>query len=138
MPGRFYLDTSAYLAILLGEKGHEAIARETANGRLMSSSLLALEAHRTLVRLAREGVFSASDLNKALAQMEGDLEYFTFRDLTLDLCRRGVIPVVSTPRSLDLAHLRTALWFHEREPLARFITLDESQEQAAQELSLPV
>ena len=36
------------------------------------------------------------------------------------------MPVVTTPRSLDLAHLRTALWFHEREPLTRVVTLDET------------
>jgi hypothetical protein len=45
---------------------------------------------------------------------------------------------VSTPRSLDLAHLRTALWFHTAEPLDRFVTLDVSQEDAAKELGLPV
>ena len=48
------------------------------------------------------------------------------------------MPIVSTPRSLDLAHLRTALWFHEREPLARFVSLDATQIQAARELRLPV
>ena len=44
------------------------------------------------------------------------------------------MPIVSTPRSLDLAHLRTALWFHEREPLSRFVSLDTAQTQAAREL----
>jgi hypothetical protein len=48
------------------------------------------------------------------------------------------MPVVSTPRSLDLAHLRTALWFHQKEKLTRFVTLDESQGMAARELGLPV
>jgi hypothetical protein len=47
------------------------------------------------------------------------------------------MPVVTTPRSLDLAHLRTALWFHRREPLTRFVTLDETQADAARELGLP-
>ena len=37
-------------------------------------------------------------------------------------------------RSLDLAHLRTALWFHVNEPLDRFISLDATQRQAAKEL----
>ena len=48
------------------------------------------------------------------------------------------MPVVSTPRSIDLAHLRTALWFHGRERITRFVTLDDTQAQAAQELGLPV
>jgi len=58
--------------------------------------------------------------------------------LALDLCRWRVMPIVSTPRSLDLAHLRTALWFHQRQPLTRFVSLDMPQNQAARELGLPV
>jgi hypothetical protein len=48
------------------------------------------------------------------------------------------MPAVSTPRSLDLAHLRTALWFHQQERLMRFVSLDEWQTIAARELGLPV
>jgi hypothetical protein len=43
-----------------------------------------------------------------------------------------------TPWSLDLAHLRTALWFHAQQAIDRFVTMDASQEQAAKELGLPV
>ena len=52
---RIYLDTSAYLCILLGEAGSERLSKETASAELLSSVLLVLEATRTLVRLAREG-----------------------------------------------------------------------------------
>ena len=68
--------------------------------------------------------------------------------LTLDLSTSRVVPLVTTPRSLDLAHLRTALWFHQQEPLTRFVSLDTAQTrfvsvdtaqtQAARELGLPV
>jgi len=47
------------------------------------------------------------------------------------------MPIVSTPRSLDLVHLRTALWFHQRQALTRFVSLDTPQTQAARELGLP-
>jgi hypothetical protein len=47
------------------------------------------------------------------------------------------MPAVSTPRSLDLVHLRTALSFNSVEPIDRFITSDEPQRQAAKELGLP-
>ena len=57
---------------------------------------------------------------------------------TLDLCQSNLVPAVTTPRSLDLAHLRSALWFHAAEPINRFVTMDGSQEQAAGELGLPV
>ncbi len=135
--GRYYVDTSAYLCVLLGEAGWESIARELERGHLLSSSLLALEAERTLVQLSRAGRLSPEDLQNAVDRLASDLTQFLLRDLTLDLCRSRVMPIVSTPRSLDLAHLRTALWFHQREPLTRFVTLDTAQAQAARELSLP-
>lgn len=53
-------------------------------------------------------------------RVEADTEGFVLRDLTLDLCASNVLPPVATPRSLDLAHLRTALWFQAAEPIHRF------------------
>lgn len=135
---RFYVDTSAYLAIVLGEAGGRELERELAGAELLSSSLLAIESYRNLVRLTREGVLSPADLQRSLAQLESDLEQFAVRDLTLDLCRWRLMPVVSTPRSLDLAHLTTAMWFHQRAPLQRFVSFDARQNQAAEELGLPI
>jgi hypothetical protein len=136
--GRFYVDTSAYLAILLGEAGHRKLVAELSGGQLLSSVLLVLEASRNLMRLSREGDLSAAELQDCLARLDDDLQHFVLRDLTLDLCRGRILPLVSTPRSLDLAHLRTALWFHDREPLTRFVTVDDTQRLAARELGLPV
>jgi len=136
--GRYYVDTSAYLCVLLGEAGWERLVKELQGGSLLSSSLLALEAERTLVYLSRAGRLSAEDAQGALERLSSDLAQFSLRDVTLDLCRSSAMPIVSTPRSLDLAHLRTALWFHEHEPLTRFVSLDAGQVQAARELRLPV
>jgi hypothetical protein len=135
---RFYLDTSAYLCILLGESGHAALEAEVGGSQLVSSMLLILEANRNLVRLSRAGQIPSTALHSCLEQIERDLEAFVLRDLTLDLCRGTTFPVVSTPRSLDMIHLRTALWFHDKERLTRFITLDVEQAQAATELGLPI
>ena len=135
--GRYYVDTSAYLCVLLGETGWERITRALDGGQLLSSALLALEAERTLVQLSRAGRLSPEDVQNAVERLGRDLSQFVLRDLTLDLCRSRVMPIISTPRSLDLAHLRTALWFHEREPLRRFVSLDAAQTQAARELGLP-
>lgn len=137
MPARYYVDSSAYLCILLREDHAESLERELSGGLCLSSVLLALEAHRTLVRVSREGVLSPRELQDALERLESDLDRFVLRDLTLDLCRQRTMPVVSTPRSLDLAHLRTAGWFHDIEPLTRFVSLDQSQNVAAREMSLP-
>ena len=50
----------------------------------------------------------------------------------------NLLPADAMPRSLDLAHLRTALWFHAAERIDRFLTMDAAQEAAAKELGLPV
>ena len=134
----FYLDTSAYLCILLNERGSGELVEEVSGQRLLSSVLLILEANRNLVRLSRLDILSPPDLNRCLARVEKDRELFLLRELTLDLCRGWEMPVVSTPRSLDLVHLRTALWFHRQEPLSRFVSLDGTQNQAAREMGLPV
>lgn len=135
---RLYLDTSAYLCILLAEEGAERLSRETAGAELLSSVLLVLEARRNLIRLAREGTLKADQYKACMERVEQDTELFVLRDLTLDLCASNLVPAIATPRSLDLAHLRTALWFHGAEPIERFVTTDGSQAQAAGELGLPV
>ena len=135
---RVYLDTSAYLCILLAEEGAERLSGETAGAELLSSVLLVLETRRNLIRLAREGTLKAEQYTTCMDRLEEDTDLFVLRDLTVDLCASNLLPAIATPRSLDLAHLRTALWFHAAERIERFVTLDASQEQAAKELGLPV
>ena len=135
---RIYLDTSAYLCLILSEKGSEGLTKETAGAALLSSVLLVLEARRNVIRLARTGTLSTEDCQVCLGRIEHDRADFALRDLTLDLCESSVMPAVATPRSLDLAHLRTALWFHAERPIDRFLTLDQAQAAAARELGLPV
>lgn len=137
MPRRVYLDTSAYLAILLGEEGADRLAQTIAGAELLSSVLLILEARRNLIKLAREGTLPPAHYDVCMNRTEADMALFELRDLTLDLCLSNVLPPVTTPRSLDLAHLRTALWFHAQVPIERFVTMDAAQAQAAQALGLP-
>jgi len=135
---RLYVDTSAYLCVLLGEEEAPRLSAETAGAELLSSVLLVLETRRNLIRLARDGALTAAQYKSCLDRLDEDQQHFVLRDLTLDLCESSILPAVSTPRSLDLAHLRTALWFHNDARIARFVTMDASQEQAAKELGLPV
>jgi hypothetical protein len=134
---RLYLDTSAYLCILLGDAGSHRLSEQTTNADLCSSVLLVLESRRNLTRLAREAVLTPAQYDKCQARVTEDIEQFMLRDLTLDLCDALPIPAVTTPRSLDMAHLRTAAWFHAQAPLSMFVTLDTAQAQAARELGLP-
>jgi hypothetical protein len=100
--------------------------------------MLVLETKRNLICLSREGILSPADFQNCIAAFHRDMEQFLLRDLTLDLCNAMTMPAVSTPRSLDLAHLRTALWFHQQKNIDRLVTLDASQAMAALELGLPV
>lgn len=135
---RLYLDTSAYLCVVLAEEGSTRISAETEGAELLSSVLLILEAKRNVLRLARDGVLDRHQYAACLDRIDRDVDLLILRDLTLDLCQAGALPAVHTPRSLDLAHLRTALWFHGAEAIDRFVTMEASQQQAARELGLPV
>ena len=135
---RAYVDTSAYLCLLLGEDGSTEVAAALAGARLHSSVLLVLEARRTLVRLARSGRLTPARMNDLLARLTNDVRSFALRELTLDLCADPALPALTTPRSLDLAHLRTALWFHRQQRLDAYVTRDDGQREAARELGLPV
>ena len=135
---RLYVDTSAYLCVLLAQDGSERLSKEMGGAELMSSVMLVLEARRNLVRLAREGRLQPGHYKTCIERLDQDVTRFVLRDLTLDLCQSMTLPAVATPRSLDLVHLRTALWFHDAEKIDRFVTMDTSQEQAAKELGLPV
>lgn len=138
MASRIYLDTSAYLAALLDEPGAETIAASLRDAAYLSSVLLAVEVRRTLVRLSREGKLEVDLYLACLRRLEEDLECFTLREVTLDLCDLGAMPSVVLPRSMDLVHLRTALWFHRLEPIESFVSLDTNQIRAARELGLPL
>ena len=135
---RLYVDTSAYLCMLLAGDGADRLSAETAGAELLSSVLLVLETRRNLVRLAREGALTPAQYKTCLDRVDEDQQLFVLRDLTLDLCESNPLPAIATPRSLDLAHLRTALWFHRDVRIGRFVTMDSSQEEAAKELGLPV
>ncbi len=137
-PRRVYLDTSAYLCMLLREDGADRLATETRGSELLSSVLLVLEARRNLIRLAREAVLSPKQYRACMEHLEIDTDALVLRDLTLELCASNLMPAIQTPRSLDLVHLRTALWFHAVQPLDRFVTMDDLQREAARELGLPV
>ena len=86
----------------------------------------------------RAGRLPAVALHDALDRLSADVEQLVLRDLTYELCSSRLMPLVSTPRSLDLAHLRTAHWFHEQQALTRFVSLDATQNRAAREMGLPV
>lgn len=134
---RVYLDTSAYLAVLLGEKQASQISKKLAGRVPCASTLLLSEAERNLVQLVRLEKLSSHDFDLAFTQLVQDRELMVLRDLTPDLCLTRNFPLVRTPKSADLVHLRTAHWFMQNGGLEKFISLDENQLKAAREMGLP-
>jgi len=134
---RLYLDTSAYLCILLGEEGSSRLAKETAGAELLSSVLLVLEARRNLIRLAREGTLAAAQYKACLIGWSGTWSCSSSA-ISLWICVRRI----SSPRgNAPFARPRTPAHrtlVPRAERLDRFVTLDGSQAQAARELGLPV
>lgn len=133
-----YLDTSAYLALILGEKEADSIRLEIEERILCSNILLCIETERTLVNMARNTVISEDTFNIAYQSAINGREHFMLLNVTPDLCFNNQFPVVSTPRSSDLIHLRSALWFAENRSLEKFISLDKKQLSSAREMGLPV
>lgn len=138
MSARIYLDTSAYVSHLLNEPGAAFVRNMVEDAEVVSSVLLVAEAWRTLVRLSRRGVLDGNQYLIVSEQITADTDLFALQEVTLDLCASTAVPTVTTPRTLDLLHLRTALWFHAEAPLTAFLSLDEQQNRAAREFGLPV
>ncbi|MBL9078671.1 MAG: type II toxin-antitoxin system VapC family toxin [Planctomycetes bacterium] len=138
MKRRVYLDTSAYLASLINEARAGAVRKAVDRAAVFSSVLLVAETKRTLVRLSREGSLSMPSYVRLMQQVDDDSSTFALAPTTLELCASHVMPTITTPRTLDLIHLRTALWFHEQHELTAFLSLDANQNRAAADLGLPV
>lgn len=137
-PSACYVDSSAYIEHLTTGVHAKEVAAQLTGFVWKSSTVLALETYRGLSRLVRERHISISQFHQCVDRLDEDLLEFELKDATLEICTGHVLPPLSLPKSLDLLHLRTAMWFHKQAPLSRFVTLDNSLRKAAKELGLPV
>jgi hypothetical protein len=133
-----YLDSSAYLAVVLAQEGWAAIRKLTQGKRLASSVLFSLEVRRNIIRLHRESLISQSEADALRSRFDNDLPGILLRNVTPDLCGEYPFPSLRVPKSADLLHLRTALWLQSASRLEYFVTTDVAQRGAATELGLPV
>ncbi len=123
--------------MLLGAKEAGKILSEIRERVLCSSTLLLLEAERNLLRLFRDKLLDLDQYDQALRQLRDDKSGFLLMDLSLDLTLTGTFPPARMPKTSDLAHIRTALWFNTNGGLVDFISLDRSQLLAAREMGVP-
>ncbi|MBI4212239.1 MAG: type II toxin-antitoxin system VapC family toxin [Deltaproteobacteria bacterium] len=138
MDSRIYLDTSAYLSLLFHEASSTKIMNVLRSKVICSSVLLFVEAERNIIRVSREKAISETAYEKLMVRLHEDAAYFLLKDVTLDLCLLGNYPPLRTPRSNDLIHLRTALWFRTNGGLQSFVTCDAAQQRAAIDFGLSV
>lgn len=134
----FYIDTSAYLGILLNDPLTDDFLKKMGKKPICSSILLLLEAERNLVRMSREGKLSMNEYTKTMERLKEDTDTFILKEVDLDIVQLCRFPAVSLPKTSDLIHLRTALWFKEEINLEAFITLDKDQKKSAIEMGLCV
>ena len=97
-----------------------------------------LEAERNIIYYGRQKKISTELFEQAIQRIQVDVHGFYFKDLTFDLLFTQIFPAIRTPKSADLVHLRTALWFMNNGGLGLFITADKHQRDAARELRIPV
>jgi predicted nucleic acid-binding protein len=109
-----YLDTSAYVKLILEEDGHEELRSELSRwDGYVSSMLLAVEAIRACSR------YSPDSARDARAWLEG-VSLLPLDDAVLDAATELAPPTLGT---LDALHLATALTV--REELGAFFTYDQ-------------
>ena len=128
MIGRLaYLDSSAYVKLVLQEVGHRPLREELAEwGGYLSSSLLGVEALRASAR------YGEGYVREARAWLH-DVALVPLDDAVLD--HAASLPPAGL-RSLDALHVATALSVGE--DLGAFFTYDDRLSAAATEQGLPV
>jgi hypothetical protein len=132
-----YLDTSAYLAILFGEKSGDKI-QKIISGKIYSSWLLYCEAKRTILHYRRQNWVDDAQLNSLLDQFNADCEVIGFCALNDAVLKGAAFPSSVLPKSSDIAHLQTALFLRGQSLIEVFISRDIVQINAAKEMGLAV
>ena len=103
---------------------------------LATSSILFLESHRNLLRLMQSETISEDMYFDLLECIDQDYRNFIVKNVDADVVLSKAYPVAMLPKSLDLIHLRTCLWFGRTFPDCSFLTFDKKQARAAKQMGL--
>ena len=135
-----YLDSSAAVAMLLGEDGFEAVelAWLRADARF-ASILTGIECARALTRARSQRRITALHRDVLRRAWRGQAEAITRIDITDEVAERasGDFPVEPV-RSLDAIHLATVLTLRERVGELTILSVDDRVRANAVALGLPV
>jgi predicted nucleic acid-binding protein len=120
-----YLDTAAFLKLLVREDHTDHLRAALGNAEMWSSTLLAVEAHRAATRLGLHRSAVDDLLATVSLVLPGDATYFRARTIG-----------VATLRSLDALHLASAVELGDE--LEGLVTYDRRLASGADEIGLTV
>jgi uncharacterized protein len=137
---RAYFDTSVLVKRYVNEQGSILARRLLRNCRILSSALVPLEALSTFARRRTAGELSESSFSAIVARISTDRRQWELIELTAPILAQAEQVLQRTQlRTLDALHLASALVFQDRSSAALpFVTADERQRQAAQQMGLRV
>lgn len=132
-----YVDTSALLRLVLGERGALEQLRDC--GTLISSELIAVESRRTIDRLRLQGVLTLEEAGRHLSAVAEWLEAMDLVLLRPPVLSRASDPLPAPLGTLDALHLATALIWRERtSPVTAVATHDAELGTAARAFGFDV
>ncbi len=113
MAETLYIESSAFLALLLGEKNAKEVERELEQSeQIVSSALTLLETHRALMRARAPSAISHAEHAKLVGFVEDVTRDWGIKEMERDIQARTIQAFPSEPvRTLDAIHLATILYF---------------------------
>jgi uncharacterized protein len=140
MAGIAYFDTSVLVKRYVNERGSILARSLFRRFRVLSCVLFPLEAVSTCARLKAIGELSERGFSAIMARLSTDRRQWELLELTTPILARAEEVLQRTQiRTLDALHVASALIFQDRSSAALpFVTADEWQRQAAQQMGLQI
>lgn len=122
-----YIETSAILSWLMGEKeGRDVVALINNSEHVVSSVLSHLETERALIRAENEKIIKSADRQKIRGMYKSVSSSWSYIEMTVEIIERASQSFPVEPvRSLDAIHLATALESLQLYPEIKLLSFDK-------------
>jgi predicted nucleic acid-binding protein len=133
-----YFDTSALIPLIVDEPGSAACARLWNEAeRVVSSRLVHPEARAALAQAKRMKRLTASELKRAVRELDSIVSEISFLELSAELATSaGDLAQTHGLRGYDAVHLASALLVHDEELV--LVTGDRQLAEAARAVGMAV
>jgi predicted nucleic acid-binding protein len=137
---RFYAESSAVVAILLGESQSDRVRKLLASADAVAASdLTLLESARVLIRAVARGEMSQTSAAKRLQELDDMAASWGVLRIGSKIVERARKPFPREPiRALDAIHLASALAVRVTIPDLQILSLDDRIRSAASQLGFRV